>query len=333
MRPTVSTVRHLPVLVALLTTSCAVPSACAPPPPDTYSFAFIGDTPYGSKAMAAFPQLVSLVNTDPDIELVAHVGDIRGRDSDCSDATLRTTYDLFQQFDAAFWLTPGDNDWFDCHRAGGHLPTERLAFLRSLFYADPASTTGRRPIAVTSQASSPDPAMRPFVENTVFQQQCVTFGAVHVIGYGDGIEAWDGYVGDPAAGRAKGDQRDVRLAGNAARRAAALAWIDSIFDSALQHGSSGVFLMMQAEPVDDANYLSLRTKVLERARAFPGQVLLGHGDSHQYRDTDDYAGVPNLHRLEVAGDEAAIDEWVKVTADCDTPEIFSWERREFRLAG
>lgn len=317
--------------MTITATAALLSTACSSSDPEGHSFALIGDAPYGTVAMALFPQLVAQVNADDDVEFVAHAGDIRGQDTDCSDEILRATFDLYQQFDDAFWLTPGDNDWFDCHREGGFLPTERLSFLRSLFYADPTTTTGGSPITVRSQARDGDPAHEAFVENTSFTKDCVTYGAVHVIGFGDGIEPWAGFAGDPAAGLAPGDQPDLRLAGNAARREAALAWIDRIFDLAERDRSSAVFLLMQAEPVDDANYVSLREKVLERAGRFSGPVLLAHGDVHTYVETADYAGLANLDRLQTAGDDQGMDEWIEVTVDCGADEVFSWERREFEL--
>ncbi|MEU6787396.1 hypothetical protein ABZ912_50105 [Nonomuraea angiospora] len=40
---------------------------------------------------------------------------------------------LFGTFDDPFVLTPGDNEWTDCHRtaAGGYAPTERLDAVRT----------------------------------------------------------------------------------------------------------------------------------------------------------------------------------------------------------
>ena len=41
-------------------------------------------------------------------------------------------------------LTPGDNEWTDCHRvaAGEYQPLERLAKLREVFYPVPGMTIG-----------------------------------------------------------------------------------------------------------------------------------------------------------------------------------------------
>ena len=93
-----------------------------------------------------------------------------------------------------FWYTPGDNEWTDCHRVnnGSYLPTERLANVRSLFFPVPGQTTGGTTMPVVTQAASSDPAMQPFVENTMFTKSCVTFGDVHVVGSNDDGDPWSG---------------------------------------------------------------------------------------------------------------------------------------------
>ncbi len=328
--------KALPVAttVVVMALAAIAPLGCARPGPTEFSFALIGDAPYGTEAIRLFPSLVGDVDADPDVVIVAHVGDVRGGDTDCSDAVLRQTFDLFQAFDDAFWFTPGDNEWTDCHRSGGFLPTERLAFVRALFFPNPLQTTGGAPLTVETQAQSAVPAQQPYIENTLFQRECVTFGAVHVVGSNDGTEPWAQYPGDFALGLAPGDQPTLRLAEISARRAAAIAWIDRIFDQATLDGSEAVFIMMQAEPFDDANYGAVRAEVVQRATAFGRPVLLGHGDSHTYQFTPGYAGVANLTRVEVPGEKAAIDRWLKVTAACHqgSPTVFTVDTKTFTPA-
>ncbi len=47
-----------------------------------------------------------------------------------------------------------------------------------------------------------------------------------------------------------------------------------------------------------------------------------HGDEHIYEVEPNYAGVPNLTRLETFGDTAT--QWLRVTANPRTPGVFSW---------
>jgi hypothetical protein len=293
----------------------------------SFSFAFIGDAPYGPVAQVSFPQLVSDINLDPQVSFVAHAGDIKNGSSSCSNAALQIPFDLYQTFEDPFWYTPGDNEWTDCHRTnnGGFLPIERLAYLRQLFYPVPGQTTGGTTMAVNSQGSSAYTALQPFVENTWFQQQCVTFGAVHVVGSNDNGSPWSQYPGNPALLLAPGDQPALRTAELTARRAAALAWIDQVFNAATANNSDGVFLMMQAEPAaGNAEFAAVRSKVLSRAVAFGKPVILGHGDDHVYTVTPNYGGVANLTRLEVPGDVPAQTQWLKVNVACGSSSVFSW---------
>ena len=42
-----------------------------------YTFAVIGDVPYGDAAQAAFPAFIAGINDDPDVRAVTHLGDIK----------------------------------------------------------------------------------------------------------------------------------------------------------------------------------------------------------------------------------------------------------------
>jgi hypothetical protein len=291
------------------------------------TFAFISDTPTGQRAVEWFPLLVEQVDADPDVSFVAHGGDIRGGDVDCSDASLRLVFDLVQTFDDPFWYVPGDNEWADCHRNGGFLPTERLDAIRSTFFPDPSRTIGGVPMSVDSQSSTATGTAARFVEHTRFSRECVMFGAIHVAGSGDDAEPWGQYPGDPAAGLAPGDQPELRLGERAERRAAALAWLDDLFAAATSSRAGAVVVMMHAEPVDEPAFADVRTALFNHARAFRGEVLLLHGDSHTYRDTPLYGGLSNLTRLEAPGDEGALNRWLKVTGDCGVgaTRVFSHE--------
>ena len=166
----------------------------------TFHFAFIGDLPYTNADSANMPAFTADINNDTDVQFVAHAGDIKNGGTTCADAELQSRFDQFQQFEDAFWYTPGDNEWTDCHRATpASNPLERLAALRSIFYPNPAQTTGGTPRPVLSQAT--DPTHSAFVENTMFHEQCVTFGAVHLVGSMNGAEPWVGETPQQTADR------------------------------------------------------------------------------------------------------------------------------------
>ena len=278
------------------------------------TFALLGDTPYGADQREQFPALVDEINDDPKVRFVLHAGDVKNGSSLCSDALFADRVALYDAFEDPFVLTPGDNEWTDCHRvaAGSYLPTERLDALRELFYPVPGGTLGRRPMQVRSQADSG--AHTTYRENVLFQRGRVVFSTVHVVGSENDLEPWTGLPG--------GDRPEVRLAEFDARLAAALAWIEHTFATAQANDAAGVLLMMQAEPTGTPGFAEIRQLVVERARAFGRPVLLVHGDEHQYEQEPSYAGVDNLTRLETFGDTAM--QWLRVTVDVGDPGVFSW---------
>ena len=84
--------------VTLLFTACALPDTAVYPsepsrsignPVNTGSanpltIAVIGDTPYGPDKLAELPDLIDLINGDPKVDLVVHLGDIKaGKNDPC----------------------------------------------------------------------------------------------------------------------------------------------------------------------------------------------------------------------------------------------------------
>ena len=88
----------------------------------------------------------------------------------------------YNMFDKPVILTPGDNEWTDCHRAaaGGCLPMERLAKLREIFYPESGRTIGGRTMQVDTQADvSGD---EEFSENVMWTHRRIVFAAMHIVG-------------------------------------------------------------------------------------------------------------------------------------------------------
>ena len=278
------------------------------------TFALIGDTPYGDAQRLVFPALVNTINADRQINFVLHAGDIKNGASTCDDARFEDLAALYDTFDMPFILTPGDNEWTDCHRtaAGGYLPTERLDAVRRLFFPDPGWTTGGRRMPVTSQAD--DPVHGAYRENVMFTRSAVVFATVHVVGSENDLQPWAQLPG--------GDQPALRLAEFNARKAAALAWIDATFALANARHAAGVLLMMQAEPTATPGFAEIRARIADLATAFGAPVLLVHGDEHVFEVQPGFAGVPNLTRLETFGDTASF--WLRVTINPGKPGVFSW---------
>jgi len=130
------------------------------------TYAVIGDMPYGKSKLDSMPQLIALINNDPAVQLVIHVGDIKsGSNSPCTDAYNATIKGLFDTFDDPLVYTIGDNEWTDCHvfskNNGLYTPTERLHAVRTLFFPVPDrrwdGTRGRcsaRPTTPTTRPTS-----------------------------------------------------------------------------------------------------------------------------------------------------------------------------------
>lgn len=281
--------------------------------------ALLGDIPYGDAQRAALPALIDDVNADSGTRLVLHAGDVKSGSQTCDDARFADLKAVFDTFEDPLVLTPGDNDWTDCHRTtnGSYLPTERLEAFRDVFYPVPGRTIGGRAVPVVSQGLvSPDhPEHAAYVENVRFERSGVVFASVHIVGSDNGLLPWAQLPG--------GDRPAERLAEVRARRAANLAWIDAAFDTAERRRAAGVVLLMQAEPVEGEGFAAERALILERAAAFGKPVVLHHGDEHVYEAEPGYAGVANLTRLESFGD--TVEQWLELRVDPRTPEVFSWE--------
>lgn len=312
----------------------ATPPA-APPARDGFSFAVVGDMPYRASEVAPFGALLKTIDADPQVRFILHTGDLKGGAERCSDDLLRERH---AQLDAvrALVYTPGDNEWTDCHRAlaGAFVPTERLAFLRRLFFARPERSLGREPLALVSQAAMP--AHAAFVENALFVHQRVLFAAVHVVGSGNGLAPWDGLLDVDSAARPRAD----RLAEVAAREAAAVAWIERAFDEAGAQGAAAVVVLMQANPhlekpagqADRAPFDRILEALKRRALAFGKPVLLVQGDHHELivdtpwaRDDEPAPRVPRFVRLQGFGSPRL--HWVKVYVDPARAGVFAFEPR------
>lgn len=305
--------------VAALAALAVGAPATASAPDDVAHVAVLGDTPYGPEQTEQFPALVDDVNAHG-FDWVLHAGDVKSGSTPCSDELLATSRALYDTFEAPFVLTPGDNEWTDCHRekAGQYLPTERLEHTRALFYPNPRGTIGGRSMEVVPQ-SAEQPEHAQSVENVRFHAAGTTFATVHVVGSQNGEAPWDEL--------AEGDHPAERMAEVRQRRAANLDWIDAAFDTAQERGDAAVAIMMQAEPVaGEPGYAAERALLLERAAAFDGPVLLLHGDEHQHEEEAHYGGVQNLTRVETFGDTAT--QWLSMTVDPSTEEVFSFRTHE-----
>ena len=292
-----------------------------------FEFALVGDNPYSSATYDKYLRLIEDVNAEADIEWVVHLGDVNGGGQPCSDEELQSRFELNQRFDAAYVITPGDNDWLDCKRigAGGFNEYERLDKFREIFFSTPGFSTGGEPMAITQQSATDD--FPEFVENSMWEKNSIVFAAVHVLA-----------LTEPAT-----DPRQFQR-----RNMAATAWIESTFQRAKKIDAKGVFLAMQADPwivfglpnlarrvcetcLDPRPTLEWLYPVLrEQSLAFGKPVVLAVGDTHIFRvDKPLYSEqnqlIQNFTRVEVFGNPLV--HWVNVLVEPEEPWIFSFRQQ------
>jgi hypothetical protein len=304
------------------------PDAAAAGP---YSFALIGDMPYGRSQLRDFLARISQINTDPQVQLASHLGDI-SVPLNCSDSYYARIKSGFGQFADPLVYTPGDNEWADCHQArtGAGNPLDRLAALRRIFFPQPGRTLGKNPAAVTPQAGYP--------ENVLFNRAGITFGAVHIVGSSNDLRPWVG-LGNTAP---TAEQRaEVK-----ARSAAAITLIRSAFAQAAASNSRAVVLLTQADmfsgqgSVYRAGYQPIVRTLASESASFGRPVYLFNGDSHTFRSDNPLASAkwlsfygiakpaPNFSRITVQGG-STVNEWLRATVVND-PSVLRIERIAFR---
>ncbi|MDX2156051.1 MAG: hypothetical protein SFW09_06015 [Hyphomicrobiaceae bacterium] len=288
---------------------------------ETFTFAAIGDMPYGDKAIShpKFQALIGVINARKPAFTI-HVGDIKGGGEPCSDAVLGLQLGLMQTFASALIYTPGDNEWTDCHRepAGRFDPLERLDKLRAMFFAEPASL-GKSPVPLQRQGDLM-PAHKAFVENSRFTRARIEFVTVHVVGSNNALEP-----------------RDRRVT-NAFfdRDAANLAWLSDSFAKARRDNAKAVVVAMQADMFEfdfghfgrdghltHSGFTNVAELLVREANAFARPVLLIYGDSHNFRvHTPFRKRAPKLLALEVFGADQM--HAVEVGIDSEDPAVFSF---------
>ena len=331
-----------------LALSTAAPAQAASGRPDApqeeaFSFAVIGDVPYGSAQFSRFPAMVSELNEQEDLRFVSHVGDIKAGSAPCTDEYFAAIKAQFDRFEAPLVYTPGDNECVDCHRTnnGSYDPLERLDALRSVFFANPGTTLGANmPVTI------PDAALP---ENVTFGVQRVAFSVLNVQGSNNSLQPWSGLgLTEPTT---------AQLDEVAARTAADVAQLERTFADATATNARAVVIMTQADMFDPfllgagaaehpelvSGFRPIVEAIAEGAREFGGEVYLFNGDSHVFNDDVPLAAgstwlavygqdeVDNLRRVtvEVA---ASSNEWLRVSVRSNSAgdeNVLSWDRMPY----
>jgi hypothetical protein len=318
--------------------------------------AVFGDWPYNQNLIDNAPLLINSVNSDPDVSLVIHVGDIHSGSMPCTSAGIlpplstsnpgwnQGVYYQFQQFKDPVIYTPGDNEWTDCHKSkekSSGYPLNELASVRSLFFAKPGHTLGMHEKIVSTQARKFDPAYpadAQFVENVMWNSSGVVFVTVNLPGSNNDTLPWSGSFANPGA-----QMQEV-----SERTDADMRWLQAAFDEANNDRARAVVVAVQADMWDPAalvsggdgldKYTRFVQKLADLSVQFGRPVLLLNGDSHLYATDHPLAdpasatgmihgtrAVTNLTRITVQGSTNAPAEWLKLTIDPHKHAVFGWE--------
>jgi hypothetical protein len=336
-RPAVAVVGVTLALAATQVPASANPSRPTGSDKHGYTFAVIGDIPYGDAQIAAFPKVIAQINADPAVEWVDHLGDIKSGSSVCSDEYFRMIKADFDRLRDPLVYTVGDNEWTDCHRPnnGGYNPLERLDAIRELFFAQPGRTLGQHSARVISQADQGIP------EDVRWERADVAFSAVHIVGSNNSLAPWTGHT------TATPEQTVEVLA----RTAAVIRQIQDTFADARRHHDRAVVLFTQADMFDPtvpnptfADYYAFQPIVATIAResaAYQRPVYLFNGDSHVY-NSDRPLGpgsswlsfygigrsVPNLTRITVDG-STGVSDYLRVSVTGRKDQPLTWTRVPF----
>ncbi|WP_459950076.1 hypothetical protein [Denitratisoma sp. agr-D3] len=271
-------------------------------------FGLFGDTPYSAYERRQLPLLLADM-AQAGLAFIVHDGDIKSGGSRCDDAVYRDIRGVFDDSALPLVYVPGDNEWSDCSRAacGGFDPLERLDFLRRVFFAGGRSL-GKTTIALEQQPGTP--------ENLRWRAGPVLFVSLNMPGHDNNVSRTKEY---------------------AARNRTNLAWLRESFAQAKAAGLPGLLLVTQANPfIEDDNagathagFKDFLDLLRAETEAFPGQVALVHGDTHNMqinrplRDKATGRTVANFVRVETYG--APFMGWIEGSVDATDPQLFRFQ--------
>jgi hypothetical protein len=302
-----------------------------------FQFAAIGDTAYSMKGESEFDRMIAAMNKER-LAFVVHVGDFEAdprpyeRSPDkismpCTDESFARVLATFEKSAHPFVLTPGDNDWTDCHLLKSRKvdPLERVAKLREMFFPE-GKSLGAKTMPVASQMK--DAGFAKFRENLTWTHGGVPFVTFHTVGSNDN--------------KRRTPEMDAE---QAEREAANIAWLKKAFAAARQSNAPGLVLITQANvnfenhwtptlkdryvrsvegsqpPQEQAEsaYDPYINALADEMESYGKPVLFIHGDTHLFRVNKPLLSkktkrfFENFTRLEVFGDPES--HWVRVTVD------------------
>ncbi len=312
-----------------------------PPTPDhehenqTYTIGLFGDMPYNALGKSQYPALLADINASH-VAFSTFDGDLKaGGDGACVDSLYTTAIANFNTLERPLIWVPGDNDWTDCWGrygpgTGGFDPIERLNHERQLF--DKTNQSLGEKTLTRESAEGGQYAI--YSENVRWKYGPVVYLGLNVQGSNDNYP----YVGVDGETRAQ-TEIDRQRAEEIARKAADIHWLDEGFDYAKRVGARGVLIVWQGDPNFNNEYHLADTRSYDAfadytnalqadTLAFPGQVVLVHGDSHYFKldkplNNPSGGVLANFTRVETFG--ARNSHWVSATIDPSDPNLFRFE--------
>ena len=307
---------------------------------ERFTVGLFGDMPYNDQGRAEYPAVLADINRS-NVAFSMFDGDLKaGRDGPCSDSLYTTSIANFNTLDRPLIWVPGDNDWTDCWGRYGPSsapffdPEERLSRERQLFTSTPWSL-GKRRLRLERE-SSEGGQWALYSENVRWTHGPVVFVGLNVQGSNDNY---------PHAG-VDGETRDAaeiarQRAEHDAREGANVHWLDESFAYAKRIHAKGVMIVWQADPDFNNEYKYPGTdyydgydqivpELRDQTLAFPGQVVLVHGDGHYFKldkplNSPSGKVLANFTRVETFG--ATNNHWVSATVDPKDPNLFEFSPR------
>jgi len=300
-----------------------------------FSFALWGDMPYAkANDGPKMPALIADMNAS-DIAFSLYDGDIKDGSSKCTDDVYTAAIEMFDRFRKPVVYIPGDNEWTDCHRLnnGGYDNLERLDYIRKVMFTK--DTYGGGTLPVERQGT---PGTK-YVENVRFLHQGIMLVGLNIPGSNNNrvLDAKDcTNKSARTAAQCEADNKEYLE-----RDAANIAWMHDAFAKATAEKAAGIMIVFQGDPgfdlpeteevdesrtPDHSGYFAFLDAVIKETKAFSGQVVLVHGDTHFFKIDKPLFNatnmLANLTRVQTFGSPNI--HWIRVTADASSRDVFTF---------
>lgn len=301
-----------------------------------FSVGLWGDMPYAKAGDAPkIPALLDSINA-ADIAFSIYDGDIKDGSSKCTDDVFAKALTMFGAMSKPVVYIPGDNEWTDCHRLnnGSYDNLERLSYTRKVMFPT-SGVLGAGTLPVERQGKPGE----KFVENMRYLFNGVMFVGLNIPGSNNNRVVSDKDCTSKSARTPA--QCEVGNAEYAERDAANIVWLKESFAKAKSAGAAGLMMVFQGDPgfdwpeteeVDESRlaekdgYAKFLDTVIAETKAYAGQVVMVHGDTHFFKVDKPLINATNLlanfTRLQTFGSPNI--HWVRADIDPASKHVFTF---------